>query len=73
MAMTTCLKIATRLTSRKCILSYSLCSLAILLNVIFARVARCAEGGQFAGPIGGSDIRVALLPPGGLYAINFAD
>lgn len=40
-------------------------------GVVSWSVASATEGGRFAGPIGGSDIRSALLPPAGWYGGGF--
>jgi hypothetical protein len=45
----------------------SLASLATITLLFGAPAAFAVEGTTAAGPVGGSDVRVALLPPPGLY------
>ncbi len=43
--------------------------LAAILALACAPAARATEGGFVAGPIGGTDIRAAILPPPGTYGL----
>src|SRR5436190_3683843 len=45
----------------------SLASLVTIALLFGAPTAFAVEGTTAAGPVGGSDVRVALLPPPGLY------
>lgn len=40
--------------------------------LLLAGTARASEGGFVAGPVGGADIRAALLPPPGTYLLGLA-